>query len=166
MAKDNSFDVVSQVDMQEVDNAFQQTRKELVQRYDLKGSGADIELDKPGMKVVVVAPSDFVGSQVIDVFNTRLVRRSVDLKSIRWADSQAASGGTVRIEGEIVAGIDQDTARKINKDIRDQKFSKVKVAIEGDKLRVSSPSRDELQAVIAFLKEGDWGVPLQYENYR
>ena len=165
MAKDSSFDVVSDVDMQEADNAYQQTVKELVQRYDLKDSGAKIEFDKHGKTLTVAAPSDFVAKQVIDVLNTKLVRRGIDLKAIHWSAPQAASGGSVRILGTVVSGIEQDIARKINKDIKDEKF-KVKVQIEGDKLRVSAPVRDELQKVIAFLKDQDYGIPLQYTNYR
>jgi uncharacterized protein YajQ (UPF0234 family) len=165
MAKDNSFDVVSEVDLQEVDNAFQQTQKELVQRYDLKDSGATIEFSKADKTFTLHAPSDFVAKQVIDVLNTKLIRRHIDLKSVSWADSQAASGGTVRIVGTLVMGIEADLARKINKDIKDQKF-KCKVQIEGEKLRVSAPVRDVLQAVIAFLKEQDYGIPLQFTNYR
>lgn len=165
MAKDNSFDVVSEVDMQEVDNAFQQTVKELVQRYDLKDSGATIEFDKHGKTLTIVAPSDFVAKQVIDVMNTKLVRRDIDLKALHWSAPQAASGGTVRLIGSIVSGIEQEIARKINKDIKDEKY-KVKVQIEGDKLRISSSSRDELQGVIAFLKQQEYGIPLQYTNYR
>jgi uncharacterized protein YajQ (UPF0234 family) len=165
MAKDNSFDVVSEVDLQEVDNAFQQASKELVQRYDLKDSGAKLEFSKGDKSFTLHAPSDFVAKQVIDVLNGKLVRRDVDLKAIRWSEPQAASGGTVRYVGTIVMGIETDLAKKINKDIRDEKY-KVKVQIEGDKLRVSSASRDVLQDVIAFLKEKDYGIPLQYTNYR
>jgi uncharacterized protein YajQ (UPF0234 family) len=165
MAKDNSFDVVSHVDIQEVDNAVNQAAKEISQRYDLKGSGARLELDKQAQALTVTAPSDFVARQVIDVLNTKLVRRTVDLKAIAWSEPETVSGGNVRIVGRIVMGIDQDLARKISKDIRDQKV-KAKVQIEGDKLRVSSPSRDELQNVIRFLKEQDYGIPLQYVNYR
>jgi cyclic-di-GMP-binding protein len=165
MAKDNSFDVVSEVDLQEVDNAYQQTVKELVQRYDLKDSGATIEFSKADKNFTLHAPSDFIGRQVIDVLNTKLVRRSIDLKAISWSAPEAASGGTVRITGAIVMGIETDLAKKINKDIKDQKF-KAKVQIEGDKLRVSSPVRDVLQNVIAFIKEQDYGIPLQFTNYR
>ena len=165
MAKDSSFDIVSEVDLQEVDNAFQQTQKELVQRYDLKDSGATIEFSKADKTFTLHAPSDFVAKQVIDVLNTKLVRRQIDLKSISWGASQGASGGTVRIVGTLVMGIEPDLARKINKDIKDQKF-KCKVQIEGDKLRVSAPVRDVLQAVIAFLKDQDYGIPLQFTNYR
>ncbi|NTW27853.1 MAG: YajQ family cyclic di-GMP-binding protein [Coriobacteriia bacterium] len=165
MAKDNSFDIVSEIDLQEVDNAFQQTTKELVQRYDLKDSGSTIEFDKQGKTFTVVAPSDFIGRQVIDVLNTKLIRRQIDLKAIRWGTPQSASSGNVRILGTIVSGIEQDLARKINKDIRDAKF-KVKVQIEGDKLRVSSASRDDLQLVITAVKAKDYDVPLQFTNYR
>ncbi len=165
MAKDNSFDIVSEVDIQEVDNAYQQTKKELTQRYDLKDSGSTIDLDKTAGVITVQAPSEFVANQVIDVLKSRLVKRKVDLGAIKWADPQSASGMTVRVVGTIVAGIDQDTSRKINKDIKAQKF-KAKVTIEGDKLRVSSPSRDTLQDVIAFLREQDYGLPLQFTNYR
>lgn len=165
MAKDNSFDVVSEVDLQEVDNAYQQAAKELVQRYDLKDSGAKLEYSKGEKSFTLSAPSDFIAKQVIDVLNTKLVRRDIDLKAVHWGAPQAASGGSVRILGNIVMGIETDLARKINKDIRDEKF-KVKVQIEGDKLRVSAPVRDELQRVIAFLRDKDYGIPLQYTNYR
>ncbi|MBA4370424.1 MAG: YajQ family cyclic di-GMP-binding protein [Coriobacteriaceae bacterium] len=165
MAKDQSFDVVSQVDMQEVDNAVQQTVKELVQRYDLKSTGSRMELDKHEATITVHAPSDFVLRQVTDVLNTKLVRREIDLKAVAWGKEEQASGGTVRMTGRIVNGIEADLARRINKEIRDEKF-KVKVQIEGDKLRVFSASRDELQAVIGFVKERDYGIPIQFVNRR
>ncbi|MDZ4169407.1 MAG: YajQ family cyclic di-GMP-binding protein [Coriobacteriia bacterium] len=165
MAKDSSFDVVSEVDLQEVDNAYQQAAKELIQRYDLKDSGAALEYSKGEKTFTLTAPSDFVAKQVMDVLNGKLVRRNVDLKAVSWGTPQAASGDGVRYLGKIVMGIETDLARKINKDIRDQKF-KVKVQIEGDKLRVFSSSRDDLQAVIGFLKDADYGIPLQYTNYR
>ena len=165
MAKDSSFDVVSEVDLQEVDNAYQQTVKELVQRYDLKDSGATIEFSKSDKTFTLHAPSDFVAKQVVDVLNTKLVHRKIDLKAVTWGKPEAASGSSVRITGSLVMGIEQDLARKINKDIKDQKF-KAKVQIEGDKLRVSAPVRDVLQSVISFLKQQDYGIPLQFTNYR
>ena len=165
MAKDSSFDVVSSVDMQEVDNAYQQTARELTQRYDLKGSGATIDFSRKDATFTVAAPSEFVASQVIDVLGTKLVRRGVDLKAIRWSDPVPAAGMSVRQSGSVVQGIDQDTSKKIAKDIRDLKL-KCKPTVEGDKLRVSSASRDVLQQVIAFLKEQDYGLPLQFVNYR
>ena len=165
MANESSFDVVSTVDMQEVDNAFQQAKKELSQRYDLKGSGAEITLDKQKKTITVAAPADFVARQVIDIIGSKLIKRGIDLTAVKWGDPQAATGQSVRQTATIVEGIDKETAGKINKDIKAQKL-KVKVTIEGDKLRVSSASRDTLQEVIAFLKGQDYGQPLQYVNYR
>ncbi len=165
MAKDSSFDVVSQVDMQEVDNAYQQAAREISQRYDLKDSGASIELSKGDGAVTVSAPADFVARQVIDLFGSKLIKRGIDLAAVRWDDPQAASGGTVRVVGRIVEGIDQPTAKRINKDVKDLKL-KVKVTIESDKLRVTSASKDALQQVIQFLREQDYGQPLQFTNYR
>ena len=165
MAKESSFDIVSTVDMQEVDNAFGQAKKELVQRYDLKDSGAEITLDKTGKTLTVAAPSDFVAKQVIDVIGSKLIKRGIDLSAVQWGAVQAATGQSVRQTATIVEGIDRDIASTINKDIKAEKF-KVKVQIEGEKLRVSSASRDALQDVIAFLKAKDYGQPLQYENYR
>ena len=165
MAKDSSFDVVSEVNMQEVDNAFQQAARELSQRYDLKDSGATIELSKSDKLFTLHAPADFVARQVIDILSSKLIKRGVDVKTVSWDDPQAASGGTVRLIGRIVEGIDQATAKKINKDVMEQKL-KIKVTIVADKLRVSSASKDALQQVIAFLREQDYGQPLQFTNYR
>ena len=165
MAKESSFDIVSTVDLQEVDNAYQQCAKELAQRYDLKDSGASIEFSKSDKRITIVAPSDFVISQVKDVLHTKLVRRNVELNAFMWDKPEAASGGNVRQKGEIQEGIDQPTAKKISQDIRDLK-KKVKVTIEGDKLRVSSASKDQLQEVISFVRDQDYGQPLQFVNYR
>jgi len=165
MAKDSSFDIVSDVDMQEVDNAYQQTTRELSQRYDLRQSGAQIAFSKKDASFTISAPSEFVANQVIDVLGSKLVRRQIDLTAIRWDKPQAAAGSSVRQTGRVVQGIDQDTARKIAKDIRDMKL-KCKPIVEGDKVRVSSASRDVLQQVIAMLREADYGQPLQYVNYR
>lgn len=165
MAKDSSFDIVSQVDMQEVDNAYQQTARELTQRYDLKNSGATIDLAKSEGTITVVAPADFVARQVIDVLGGRLVKRGIDLKAVQWDAPQAASGGSVRVVGRIVTGIDKETAKRIAKDIRDAKL-KCKAAVEDDKVRVSSPSKDVLQQIIGMMRDADYGVPLQFTNYR
>ena len=165
MAKDSSFDVVSQVDMQEIDNAYNQTTRELAQRYDLKGSGAHLEFSKGDSLFTLTAPSDFVATQVKDVLGTKLVRRNIDLKAVRWSAPEASSGGNVRYKGTIISGIEDDLLKRINKDIKAEKY-KVKTQIEGDKLRVFSSSRDALQEVIAFLKEKDYDIPLQYINYR
>lgn len=165
MAKESSFDVVSTVDMQEVDNAYQQAARELTQRYDLKGTGATLELSKKDGSLKIEAPSEFVAGQVRDILGSKLVKRGIDLAAVRWDAPQSATGMSVRQTGSIVQGIDQDTAKRIAKDIRDMKV-KAKATVEGDKLRVASASRDVLQSVIAHLKEQDYGQPLQYVNYR
>jgi uncharacterized protein YajQ (UPF0234 family) len=113
----------------------------------------------------VKAPSDFVARQVVDVLGTAIIKRGIDLKALAWAGAEAASGGWVRQTAAIVNGIEETLAKRISKDVRDEKF-KAKVQIEGDKLRVFSPSRDELQRVIAFLKAKDYGIPLQFVNRR
>jgi uncharacterized protein YajQ (UPF0234 family) len=165
MAKDESFDIVSQVDMQEVDNAVQQADRQLAQRFDLKDTKSEVTLDKHAATVLVKAPSDFVARQVIDILGTAVAKRGIDLKALTWGNPEAASGGWVRMTATIVNGIEETLAKRINKDIRDEKF-KAKVQIEGDKLRVFSPSRDELQKIIAFVKDKDYGIPLQFTNRR
>lgn len=165
MAKDSSFDVVSQVDLQEADNAYQQTCRELTQRYDLKQTGATIDFDKQSGSFTIAAPSEFIASQVADVLGRKLVRRGVDLSALRWDKPQPAAGSSVRQHGQLIQGIDKETAKRISKDIRDMKL-KCKPTVEGDKLRVSSPSKDVLQQVIAALKETDYNQPLQFTNYR
>lgn len=165
MAKESSFDIVSTVDIQEVDNAFQQAKREISQRYDLKDSGAEITFDKQNKTLDIHAPADFVARQVKDVIGSKLVKRGIELTAVKWGEPQAATGQSVRLSATIVDGIDKETASKISKDIRNLKL-KCKATIEGDKLRVSSASRDTLQEVIAFLKGQDYGQPLQYTNYR
>ena len=165
MAKDSSFDIVSQVDLQEVDNAVQQAAKELTQRYDLKDTKSEIVLDKHAATITVKAPSDFVARQVIDILGSAVVKRGIDLKALTWGGAEAASGGWVRLTATIVNGIEDTLAKRINKEIRQEKF-KAKVQIEGEKLRVFSPSRDELQRVMAFVKGNDYGIPLQFTNRR
>ncbi len=165
MAKESSFDVVSQVDMQEVDNAYRQTAREISQRYDLKDSGSTIDLSKADRTITIVAPADFVARQITDVLNSKLIKRGIDIKAVRWDAPQAASGGSVRVVGRIIDGIDQETAKKINRDVKALKL-KCKITIESDKLRVTSASKDTLQEVIGFLRDQDYGQPLQFTNYR
>lgn len=165
MAKESSFDVVSQVDMQEVDNAYQQTSREISQRYDLKDSGSTIDLSKAERTISIVAPADFVARQITDVLNSKLIKRGIDIKAVRWDAPQAASGGSVRVIGRVIDGIDQETAKKINRDVKALKL-KCKITIESDKLRVTSASKDTLQEVISFLRDQDYGQPLQFTNYR
>lgn len=165
MAKESSFDIVSCIDLQEVDNAFVQSKKVLSQRYDLKDTKSDISFDKSAKTLSVSAPSDFVVKQIIDILAGKLVKRGIELNALSWGKLENISGGNVRQVAKIVEGIDRDTASKINKDIKAQKF-KCKVQIEGDKLRVSSASLDTLQEVISFVKSQDYGQPIQCNNYR
>ena len=165
MAKENSFDVVSNVDMQEVDNAFQQTKREISTRYDLKDSGAEIALDKQGKSITISAPADFVAKQIRDVLESKLIKRGIEISALTWGVPSAATGQSVRVVANIIDGIDKETCKKISKDIKAEKF-KAKVTIEDNKLRVTSAKRDILQEIIAFLKEKDYGQPLQYTNYR
>lgn len=165
MAKDSSFDVVSEVDVMELDNALSQTQRELTQRYDLKDSGATIELSKKDGVLTIAAPSEFVASQVRDILGSKMVKRGLDLRAISWASAETASAGTVRQKGTVVQGLSTELAKKISKEIKDLKL-KCKPTVEGDKLRVSSASRDVLQEVISYLKEQDYGQALQYTNYR
>ncbi|EFL43756.1 hypothetical protein HMPREF9248_0146 [Fannyhessea vaginae PB189-T1-4] len=165
MAKESSFDVVSEVNMQEADNAYQQAQRELAQRYDLKQTGATISFDKQLASYTIAAPSEFVAGQVIDVLRAKLSKRAIDLNALSIQNPTPAQGGSVKQEAKLIQGIQQDVAKKIAKDIRDLKL-KCKAIVEGDKLRVSSASRDTLQEVIAALKERDYGQPLQFTNYR
>lgn len=165
MAKEASFDIVSEVNMQEVDNAFQQCARELTQRYDLKQTGASIEFSKQDALFTIEAPSEFVASQVIDVLRTKLAKRSIDLSALKVNKLQSASGASVRQTASLIQGISKEVSKKIAQDIRNLKL-KCKAVVEGEKLRVSSASRDVLQSVIAALKDQDYGQPLQFTNYR
>ena len=161
----SSFDIVSKVDRQEVSNALNQAAKEISQRYDFKGVGASIEWS--GDAVLIKASSEERTLAALDVFETKLVRRGVSLKSIDFGEKEPkASGKEYRLVGELKEGISQDDAKKISKIIRDEGPKGVKAQIQGDELRVTSKSRDDLQAVITLLKGKDLDVALQFTNYR
>lgn len=166
MATQNSFDVTTGADLQEVDNAVNQARKEVAQRYDFKGTHCEISLDRAGAVLTLDADDDYRLKALTDVLETKLVRRGVPLKNLERGPIQPASGGHVRQEIRLQQGIPVDTAREIVKAVKQQGFKKVQVAIQGDQLRVSGASRDELQAVIAFLRSRDFGVELSFGNYR
>lgn len=160
---DASFDVVSRIDRQEVDNALNQARKEVSQRFDFKGTGTSLEWS--GNKVVIVSKSDQRAQAALDVFKERLVKRSVSLKALEASEPKPAGGGTYRIECGFVEGIPEDKAKALAKTIRQSKI-KVQAQVQGDQLRVTGKKRDDLQAVIALLKENDEGLPLQFVNRR
>jgi cyclic-di-GMP-binding protein len=162
---DASFDVVSKVDHQEVDNALNQTAKEVGQRFDFKGTGASITWSGED-NVVITANSDDRVKAVLDVFKERLVKRQVSLKALDHGDPAPAAGNTSRLPVAIRQGIDADKARSIVKKIKTEGPKGVHVAVQGDSVRVSSKKRDDLQTVIGMLRESDMGIPLQFENYR
>lgn len=163
MASDSSFDIVSKVDRQEADNALNQAAKEINSRYDFKGTNASIEWS--GEKIMMKAVSEDRVKAVLDVFQSKLVRRGISLKSLD-AGEPYASGKEYRLEAAIKEGIDQENAKKISNLIREEGPKGVKAQIQGDELRVSSKKRDDLQAVIAMLKSQDLDVDLQFTNYR
>lgn len=163
MAGDSSFDVVSKVEHQEVDNAVKQTSKEISQRYDFKG--ADATIDWQGDAVVMSASSENRAMAVLDVFQTKLIRRGISLKAVDTGDPKQ-SGKLYRISASIKNGLDHEHAKRISKLIRDQGPTGVKVQILGAALRVSSKSRNDLQAAIALLDRSDLDVALQFVNYR
>lgn len=160
---DSSFDVVSKVDRQEADNALQQARKEVEQRYDFKGT--DASLAWSGESILISANSEDRAKAVLDVFQSKLIKRGISLKSLHAGDPQP-SGKEYRIAATLTEGIDQEHAKKIGKIIRDQGPKTVKSQIQGDELRVSSKSRDDLQSTIALLKAADLDVDLQFVNFR
>ncbi|MDN5811542.1 MAG: YajQ family cyclic di-GMP-binding protein [Arthrobacter sp.] len=162
MASESTFDVVSKVDSQEVSNAMNQAQKEISQRYDFKGVGA--ELDYSGENILLKASSEERVKAVLDVFQSKLVKRKISLKSLD-AGEPYASGKEYRIDASIKEGIAQDIAKKINKQIRDEAPKGVKSTIQGDELRVSSKSRDDLQATMELLRKFE-EVDLQFVNFR
>jgi len=164
VAGDSSFDVVSKVDRQEVDNAVNQAAKEIAQRYDFKGVGAAVEWSGQ-TTIVMKANSEDRVKAVLDVLQTKLIKRGVSLKALDTGDPKA-SGKEYRIEADLKEGLSQENAKKIAKIIRDEGPKGVKAQITGDELRVTSKSRDDLQVIIALLKGKDLDVALQFVNYR
>lgn len=160
---DSSFDIVSKVDRQETDNALNQAAKEIQQRYDFKGTDADISWS--GESIVIKANSEERAKAALDVFQTKLIKRGISLKSLDSSEPQP-SGKEFRITSTMKNGIDQENAKKISKIIRDEGPKSLKSQIQGDELRVSSKSRDDLQQLIALLRGKDLEVDLQFVNYR
>ena len=164
MAASPSFDIVSKVDRQEVDNAFHQAEKELGSRFDFRGTGTTIT--KSGEHAVTIASeTEERAAAALDVFKEKLVKRNISLKSLD-AGEPRQSGKTYRIEAKVIEGIEADKAKAISKKIRDAGPKGVQAQIQGDQLRVTGKKKDDLQAVIALLKQEDFGVALQFTNYR
>ena len=166
MATQSSFDVTTGADLQEVDNAVNQSMKEVQQRYDFKGSNCTIAFDRAKSLLTLEADDDYKMKALYDILQTKFVKRGVPLKNMKQGPLIPTSGGRVRQEVTLAQGIDTETAKKIVKDVKAGGFKKVQVAIQGDQLRVTSPSKDELQAVMAFLRTQDYGIELNFGNYR
>jgi uncharacterized protein YajQ (UPF0234 family) len=163
MAQDSSFDIVSKTEMQEVTNAIQQAQKELAQRFDFKGSKSSIELT--GEEIILVSDDEGKLRSVKDIVETKLVKRGVSLKAVEYQTLEQAAGGTVRQRAKIVQGIEIEKAEAIVKAIKDAKL-KVQASIQSDQVRVTGRNKDDLQTAIALVKGKDFGIPLQFVNYR
>ncbi|MGC9216924.1 YajQ family cyclic di-GMP-binding protein [Acidithiobacillus sp.] len=160
-----SFDVVSEVDMQEVDNALHTTVKEITTRYDFKGSKASMERKEKEKEIILVAEDEYKLGQMIDLLSARLVKRGVDLKALDVGKVAAAAGGMERQVLGLKVGLETEVSKRMIKFLKDGKF-KAQGSIQGDQLRVSGKSRDELQAAIAALRGHDFGLPVQFTNFR
>lgn len=158
-----SFDVVSKLDMQEIDNSISNSMKEITQRYDFKGSNSKIERSD---KIITLSTEDELkAKQVLDILNGHIIKRNVDTRSIKLKNSESASGNTIRQTFDLIEGVDQDISKKIISTIKSSKM-KVQVKIQGNELRVSGAKRDNLQDAIQIIKDLDLPVPLQYVNFR
>ena len=166
MASKQSFDISTGVDIQEVDNAVNQAIKESQTRYDFKGTKCTLELDRAAFAIKLDADDEFRLKQLLGILREKLTRRQVPLKNVDEGDVEVGGLGRARQLVKLKNGIDQETAKKIVKEVKEGGFKKVQVAIQGEELRVTSPSRDELQEVIAFLRKRDYGVELKFGNYR
>ncbi len=166
MAAQQSFDVTTGVDLQEVDNAVNQAVKEIRQRFDFKGQVAEIELRRDEGSLTLRASDEFHLRSMWDVLLGKLVKRKVPTKNLRPSDVEAAAGGTVRMEVTLQQGLPTDVCRRIVKIIKDRKLKKVQASIQGDQVRIASPSRDALQEVISILREQEFDLELQFTNFR
>jgi cyclic-di-GMP-binding protein len=166
MASNASFDVSTGADLQEVDNAVNQTLKEVAQRYDFKGTHCQVDFDRSKAEIRLSADDEYRMDALVDVLKTKMIKRGVPVKNLNLGEIQAATGQSVRRTISLTQGIPQDVAKRIVKAVKDRGFKKVQTAIQGTEIRVTAPSRDELQAVIAFLNGEDFGVELKFGNYR
>ena len=166
MAKDASFDITTGVDLQEVDNAINQAQKEVAQRYDFKDATIEIEFKRAEGLIRLLADNDMRMRALFDVIQSKLIRRGVPVKNLDVGEVTPAGGDTLRREVKLKQALDTETSKKITAAIKEQKFKKVQASIQADQVRVTAPDRDELQSVIGFLKTQDFGVELQYGNYR
>jgi cyclic-di-GMP-binding protein len=166
MASNASFDVSTGADLQEVDNAVNQTVKEIAQRYDFKGTHCTIDFDRAKAEIRLSADDEFRMDALVDVLQTKMIKRGVPVKNLKVGDMEQGTGQSVRRTVTLTQGIPQDVSKRITKAVKEGGFKKVQTSIQGEEIRVTAPSRDELQAVITFLKGEDFGIELQFGNYR
>lgn len=166
MAKDESFDITTGCDLQEVDNAVNQARREIGSRFDFKGILADIDYDRDKATIGIHTSDEYKLEAIWQVLSEKMIRRDVPTKNLTRGTITEAGSSTVRQQISLVQGIESDTAKKIVKFIKEKKLKKAQAQIQGDAVRVSAPSRDELQAVMAAVKAEDWGIELKFGNYR
>ncbi len=166
MTGTQSFDITSGCDLQEVDNAVNQAKKEISQRYDFKGQKVSIDFQRADNKLVLHGPDDFKLRALWDVLQEKMIRRKVPIRNLQPGKLVSSGGGTVTQEVLLQQGIPIETARAIVKFIKEQKIRRVQAEIQGDQVRVSSPSRDDLQTIIALIRDKDFGIELKFGNYR
>lgn len=166
MASTASFDVSTGADLQEVDNAVNQTLKEIGQRYDFKGSHCTVDFDRARHELRLAADDDFKMTALLDVLQSKMIRRGVPVKNLKIGELETATGQSVRRTVGLTQGIPQDAAKKMVKAVKDHGFKKVQASIQGDEVRISGPSKDDLQAVMTFLRSQDFGIELKFGNYR
>jgi cyclic-di-GMP-binding protein len=166
MATTSSFDVTTGVDMQEVDNAVNQAQKEIAQRYDFKGANVSIELKRAESEIILVADSDFRMKALFEVVQAKMIKRHVPVKNLDVGETKPAGGDTVRKEIKLKTALDGETAKKVSAAIKEAKLKKIQASIQGDQVRVSGPSKDDLQEAMALLRSKDFGVELKFGNYR
>ena len=165
MASDNSFDIVSKIEMQEVKNAIEQALKEVAQRFDFKGSKSDVRLEEKNNEIIVSSDDEYKLKSLVDILQAKLVKRGISLKALTYGKIESALGSTVRQSIKLQQGIPSEKAKEIVKSIKETKL-KVQTQIQGDQLRVTGKNRDDLQSVIKLLRDSDFGIDMQFINYR
>ncbi len=165
MAETFSFDAVSKIDMQEVDNALNQARKEIAQRYDFKGSKTSIDLDSKEKTVTIISDDDFKLKSVMDILQSKMIKRGISIKALKYGKIEPAAGGTVRQVITLQSGIDKENAKKITTLVKNSNL-KVQAQIMGDQIRISGRSKDDLQAIMQMIRDADFAFAVQFVNYR
>ena len=163
MAKENTFDIVSKIDLQEVDNAVNQAMKEITGRFDFKNSKSKIDLDDQG--ITILSDNDFKLKNVVEILEAKMIKRGIDLKALQYGKIEKAAGDSVKQKVDLVQGLDKEIAKKIIKLVKDSKL-KVQASLQADQVRVSGKNRDDLQAVIKLIRDAEWEIPLQFVNMR